>query len=69
MGIFVSHVKAGSPAEQCGLKEGSELLEVCVFLVHESQMNSLFEQSDNNMLLKSAGCVKVFARTVFIAFL
>ena len=29
-GIFVSHVRAGSPAEQCGLKEGSELLEVCV---------------------------------------
>ncbi|KAM9746515.1 caspase recruitment domain-containing protein 10 [Menidia menidia] len=27
-GIFVSHVKAGSPAEQCGLKEGSELLEL-----------------------------------------
>uniref|UniRef100_A0A3B3V2H9 CARD domain-containing protein n=1 Tax=Poecilia latipinna TaxID=48699 RepID=A0A3B3V2H9_9TELE len=27
-GIFVSHVKAGSPAEQCGLKEGCELLEV-----------------------------------------
>lgn len=29
-GIFVSHVRAGSPAERCGLKEGSELLEVCV---------------------------------------
>lgn len=29
-GIFVSHVRAGSPAEQCGLKEGSELLEVCM---------------------------------------
>lgn len=29
-GIFVSHVRPGSPAEQCGLKEGSELLEVCV---------------------------------------
>lgn len=29
-GIFVSHVRAGSPAEMCGLKEGSELLEVCV---------------------------------------
>lgn len=28
MGIFVSHVKSGSPAEQCGLKEGSELLEL-----------------------------------------
>ncbi|XP_061556778.1 caspase recruitment domain-containing protein 10 isoform X1 [Phycodurus eques] len=27
-GIFVSHVKAGSVAEQCGLKEGSELLEL-----------------------------------------
>uniref|UniRef100_A0A096LXV9 CARD domain-containing protein n=1 Tax=Poecilia formosa TaxID=48698 RepID=A0A096LXV9_POEFO len=27
-GIFVSHVKAGSPAEQCGLKEGCELLEL-----------------------------------------
>ncbi|XP_070779383.1 caspase recruitment domain-containing protein 10 isoform X2 [Enoplosus armatus] len=27
-GIFVSHVRAGSPAEQCGLKEGSELLEL-----------------------------------------
>ncbi|TKS91580.1 Caspase recruitment domain-containing protein 10 CARD-containing MAGUK protein 3 [Collichthys lucidus] len=27
-GIFVSHVKPGSPAEQCGLKEGSELLEL-----------------------------------------
>ncbi|XP_027898216.1 caspase recruitment domain-containing protein 10 [Xiphophorus couchianus] len=27
-GIFVSHVKAGSPAEQCGLKEGFELLEL-----------------------------------------
>ncbi|KAK2833789.1 hypothetical protein Q5P01_017678 [Channa striata] len=27
-GIFISHVKAGSPAEQCGLKEGSELLEL-----------------------------------------
>lgn len=27
-GIFVSSVRAGSPAEQCGLKEGSELLEV-----------------------------------------
>ncbi|CAN9505167.1 unnamed protein product [Ophioblennius macclurei] len=27
-GIFVSHVKAGSLAEQCGLKEGSELLEL-----------------------------------------
>ncbi|RVE69178.1 hypothetical protein OJAV_G00075230 [Oryzias javanicus] len=27
-GIFVSHVKAGSAAEQCGLKEGSELLEL-----------------------------------------
>ncbi|XP_029944443.1 caspase recruitment domain-containing protein 10 isoform X2 [Salarias fasciatus] len=27
-GIFVSHVKAGSSAEQCGLKEGSELLEL-----------------------------------------
>ncbi|XP_072224856.1 caspase recruitment domain-containing protein 10 isoform X2 [Leuresthes tenuis] len=27
-GIFVSHVKTGSPAEQCGLKEGSELLEL-----------------------------------------
>lgn len=23
-------MRAGSPAEQCGLKEGSELLEVCV---------------------------------------
>lgn len=29
-GIFVSHVRHGSVAEQCGLKEGSELLEVCV---------------------------------------
>ncbi|XP_061158829.1 caspase recruitment domain-containing protein 11 isoform X1 [Syngnathus typhle] len=27
-GIFVSHVQAGSVAEQCGLKEGSELLEL-----------------------------------------
>ncbi|XP_070836737.1 caspase recruitment domain-containing protein 10 [Chaetodon trifascialis] len=27
-GIFVSHVRAGSPAEQYGLKEGSELLEL-----------------------------------------
>ncbi|XP_034047232.1 caspase recruitment domain-containing protein 10 [Thalassophryne amazonica] len=27
-GIFVSHVRAGSPAEQCGLQEGSELLEL-----------------------------------------
>ncbi|KAF7649716.1 hypothetical protein LDENG_00137090 [Lucifuga dentata] len=27
-GIFISHVKAGSPAEQCGLKEGYELLEL-----------------------------------------
>ncbi|KAJ7992610.1 hypothetical protein DPEC_G00280470 [Dallia pectoralis] len=27
-GIFVSSVRAGSPAEQCGLKEGSELLEL-----------------------------------------
>ncbi|XP_058509366.1 caspase recruitment domain-containing protein 10 [Solea solea] len=27
-GIFVSHVKSGSLAEQCGLKEGSELLEL-----------------------------------------
>ncbi|XP_075888337.1 caspase recruitment domain-containing protein 10 isoform X2 [Nelusetta ayraudi] len=27
-GIFVSHVKQGSAAEQCGLKEGSELLEL-----------------------------------------
>ncbi|XP_074511564.1 caspase recruitment domain-containing protein 10 isoform X1 [Sebastes fasciatus] len=27
-GIFVSHVMAGSPAELCGLKEGSELLEL-----------------------------------------
>ncbi|XP_070703781.1 caspase recruitment domain-containing protein 10 [Pempheris klunzingeri] len=27
-GIFVSHVKPGSPAEQCGLKEGCELLEL-----------------------------------------
>uniref|UniRef100_UPI0037E872C9 caspase recruitment domain-containing protein 10 n=1 Tax=Semicossyphus pulcher TaxID=241346 RepID=UPI0037E872C9 len=27
-GIFVSHVRAGSAAEQCGLKEGSELLEL-----------------------------------------
>ncbi|KAF3700495.1 Caspase recruitment domain-containing protein 10 CARD-containing MAGUK protein 3 [Channa argus] len=27
-GIFISHVRAGSPAEQCGLKEGSELLEL-----------------------------------------
>ncbi|KAF7220732.1 caspase recruitment domain-containing protein 11 [Nothobranchius furzeri] len=27
-GIFVSHVKAGSVAEHCGLKEGSELLEL-----------------------------------------
>ncbi|XP_061702184.1 LOW QUALITY PROTEIN: caspase recruitment domain-containing protein 10 [Syngnathoides biaculeatus] len=27
-GIFVSHVKAGSVAERCGLKEGSELLEL-----------------------------------------
>ncbi|KAI4822687.1 hypothetical protein KUCAC02_008219 [Chaenocephalus aceratus] len=27
-GIFISHVRAGSPAELCGLKEGSELLEV-----------------------------------------
>ncbi|XP_042361802.1 caspase recruitment domain-containing protein 10 isoform X2 [Plectropomus leopardus] len=27
-GIFVRHVKAGSPAEQCGLKEGTELLEL-----------------------------------------
>ncbi|XP_041633854.1 caspase recruitment domain-containing protein 11 [Cheilinus undulatus] len=27
-GIFVSHVIAGSAAEQCGLKEGSELLEL-----------------------------------------
>eukprot|EP00064_Thunnus_orientalis_P013628 superscaffoldBa00002250_g13667 len=27
-GIFVSHVRAGSTAEQCGLKEGSELLEL-----------------------------------------
>ncbi|KAM7386441.1 hypothetical protein PAMA_009183 [Pampus argenteus] len=26
-GIFVRHVRAGSTAEQCGLKEGSELLE------------------------------------------
>lgn len=29
-GIFVSHVRQGSAAEQCGLKEGSELLEVRV---------------------------------------
>ncbi|XP_037544817.1 caspase recruitment domain-containing protein 11 [Nematolebias whitei] len=28
VGIFVSHVKADSPAERCGLKEGSELLEL-----------------------------------------
>ncbi|XP_013885198.1 caspase recruitment domain-containing protein 11 [Austrofundulus limnaeus] len=28
VGIFVSHVKPGSPAEQCGLTEGSELLEL-----------------------------------------
>ncbi|XP_068193006.1 caspase recruitment domain-containing protein 11 [Antennarius striatus] len=27
-GIFVSHVRAGSPAEEYGLKEGSELLEL-----------------------------------------
>ncbi|KAJ8251617.1 hypothetical protein GJAV_G00223270 [Gymnothorax javanicus] len=27
-GIFVSSVRAGSPAEQCGLREGSELLEL-----------------------------------------
>lgn len=27
-GIFVSHVRPGSPAEQCGLKEGCELLEL-----------------------------------------
>ncbi|XP_044036653.1 caspase recruitment domain-containing protein 10 isoform X2 [Siniperca chuatsi] len=27
-GIFVSHVRPGSAAEQCGLKEGSELLEL-----------------------------------------
>lgn len=27
-GIFVSHVTSGSAAEQCGLKEGSELLEL-----------------------------------------
>lgn len=27
-GIFVSHVRAGSPAEQYGLKEGTELLEL-----------------------------------------
>nr|XP_046271268.1 caspase recruitment domain-containing protein 11 isoform X2 [Scatophagus argus] len=27
-GIFISHVRAGSPAEQFGLKEGSELLEL-----------------------------------------
>ncbi|XP_023144470.2 caspase recruitment domain-containing protein 11 [Amphiprion ocellaris] len=27
-GIFISHVRSGSPAEQCGLKEGSELLEL-----------------------------------------
>ncbi|XP_036943840.1 caspase recruitment domain-containing protein 10 isoform X1 [Acanthopagrus latus] len=27
-GIFISHVRADSPAEQCGLKEGSELLEL-----------------------------------------
>ncbi|XP_073350111.1 caspase recruitment domain-containing protein 10 [Pagrus major] len=27
-GIFVSHVRADSPAEQCGLKEGSQLLEL-----------------------------------------
>ncbi|KAG7216244.1 hypothetical protein INR49_029095 [Caranx melampygus] len=27
-GIFVSHVRGGSPAEQCGLREGSELLEL-----------------------------------------
>ncbi|XP_012991468.3 caspase recruitment domain-containing protein 10 [Esox lucius] len=27
-GIFVTSVRAGSPAEQCGLKEGSELLEL-----------------------------------------
>ncbi|XP_078126715.1 caspase recruitment domain-containing protein 10 isoform X2 [Sander vitreus] len=27
-GIFVSHVRAGSPAQLCGLKEGSELLEL-----------------------------------------
>ncbi|CAB1341891.1 unnamed protein product [Coregonus sp. 'balchen'] len=27
-GIFVSSIRAGSPAEQCGLKEGSELLEL-----------------------------------------
>ncbi|XP_026201509.1 caspase recruitment domain-containing protein 10 isoform X2 [Anabas testudineus] len=27
-GVFVSHVRAGSPAEQYGLKEGSELLEL-----------------------------------------
>ncbi|XP_072299837.1 caspase recruitment domain-containing protein 10 isoform X2 [Eucyclogobius newberryi] len=27
-GIFVSHVKPGSPAEQCGLTQGSELLEL-----------------------------------------
>lgn len=27
-GIFVQSVKPGSPAELCGLKEGSELLEV-----------------------------------------
>lgn len=35
-GIFVSHVRAGSPAEQCGLKEGSELLEVCLCMVNKS---------------------------------
>lgn len=37
-GIFISHVRADSPAEQYGLKEGSELLEVCVRTVKRSRV-------------------------------
>ncbi|XP_057716562.1 caspase recruitment domain-containing protein 11 [Corythoichthys intestinalis] len=37
-GIFVSHVKAGSVAEKCGLKEGSELLELENVLLGEGNI-------------------------------
>lgn len=51
-GIFVSHVRHGSVAEQCGLKEGSELLEVCVTYIcaHTLKKNKNKNKSENSAL-------------------
>lgn len=50
-GIFVSHVRAGSPAEQCGLKEGSELLEVCVVTTPFQVLSADVFEGENTIFL------------------